>query len=157
MPPLILNGEVFELAGAYSVGQLPDAFAAAYLNNLRSRRLCAQMLYWLKRQAEPPTPADFQAELLRRAAAFDFGMVEDDEVEAEMFELATADIRSRLAADDLPLPKNLDDHVHALVTAVPAYRERAKARLAAKAAAAAAAASALLSERPEAKAAEASP
>lgn len=145
MPPLILNGEVFELPDAYAAGQQPDSFALAYLNNLRSRRLCSQMIYWLKRQPLPPTPADFQSELLRRAAAFDFGDVEDDGLEAEMFELATADIRARLAADGLPMPKNLDEHIQALVAAVPAYRERAKARLAVKAAAAAASARTLLS------------
>jgi hypothetical protein len=109
------------------------------------------MVHWLSQQTEPPTPAAFQAELWRQAAAFVFRDVpRDDQVETEALELALDDLRRRLAALDLPLPRNAREHAEQLVAADSRFRSEAKRRVEVRTAAAREVTSSLLAAEAEA-------
>jgi hypothetical protein len=135
---LIVENMAFSLPFVDLNGQPADEFGRAYLNGLRWNRLRVQMSRWLRQQSEPPTAAAFQAELARRDAAFVFdGAASEDELETEALNIAEEHLRSLLAIDGFPAPKNLREHAQHLILSDASFRDRAVRRLEARSSAAA--------------------
>jgi hypothetical protein len=118
-------------------GQPPTADELLMLNNLRFCALRDEMTHWLRAQSTEPSQPEFQAELLRRAARFNYlKAVRDAKLEAEALDLAVDRIRKHLASLDLPVPRNVAEHAAQLVENDPSIRAEAKRRLEARALAA---------------------
>lgn len=134
MATLTIKNMIFELADAPPIA---NTFANTYLNNRRFQRLQNRMRYWLNRQPTPPTKAEFQRELDRQVAEFQFDdEANDDALIAEAIDIASDLIRKKLTESGMPEPRGgLADHARQLVEADESFVILARQRLEAKAAA----------------------
>lgn len=129
---VFIHDTPLHVADPRSVGQQLTPYDAEVLNSIALRRFIGRMQAWLRRNPEPSTIelTEFATTTALAVATFDSTAGDEtDPIREEAMALGRELLLSRLAADNLPAPTNLDAHVEELVDAVPELTDQARRRV----------------------------
>jgi hypothetical protein len=136
MTTAFIGGRAVVLPNIVEAGMPMTDTHAALLTGIWLKRLSSKLRWLLDRGQIDAQGVQIKALELATEDLAPYNIAEDadedDPVLVEALAMAEAVINSRMAAEGLPPPRNIDQHARALVAAMPALVEKARLRVEAR-------------------------